>query len=303
MLRVGTRGSKLALAQTGQVIDALRRLDASLSIEPVVIATDDTAAGDKSRYVNAIEQALRSEDVDLAVHSAKDVPGEDTPGLLIVAVPEREDPRDALCGAESLDDLPQGATVGTSSLRRAAQLRAARPDLRIEPLRGNIDTRLGRLAAGDYDAIVLAMAGISRLGAGDGVTIAPIDEFVPAPGQGCLALQVRDIDLTTTGIVGPLSHTPSQRALIAERAAASGLIATCNTPIGIHGKVLPGAAEEGRDKLVVRGWLGLPDGTEYVEDEVSGLASEAHLLGHLLAQRLRAAGGDEILARAEEMAA
>jgi hydroxymethylbilane synthase len=303
MLRVGTRGSKLALAQTGHVIDALSKLDPSLVIEPVVISTEDSSVGDKSRYVNAIEQALRSDDIDLAVHSAKDVPGEESPGLLIVAVPERVDSRDMLCGAASINDLAEGALVGTSSLRRSAQIRALRPDLRVEPLRGNIDTRLGRLTEGDYDAIILAAAGIKRLGVGDGIEMSPIDEFVPAPGQGCLALQVRDIDLTTTGIVGPLSDPPSQRALIAERAAASGLIATCNTPIGIHATVQPGAAADGKDQITVKGWLGLPDGTAFVEDEISGLASEAHMLGHLLAQRMRTAGGDDILAQAEEMAA
>lgn len=302
MLRVGTRGSKLALAQTGHVIDQLRELDPDLTIEPVVVDSADSTIMDKSRYVSAIEEQLRSQDVDLAVHSAKDVPGEDTPGLLIVAVPDRADPRDVLLGAESLDALHEGATVGTSSLRRAAQLLAARPDLQITPLRGNIDTRLGRLESGDYDAIVLAAAGLQRLGVGDGVTQGYLD-FVPAPGQGCLALQVRDIDLTTTGIVGPLSHSPSQRELIAERAASAGLIASCNTPLGVNAVVEHEASEDGKDTVTVRGWLGLPDGTKFVEDKVAGLASEAHLLGHLLAQRLRADGGDEILARAEEMAA
>ncbi|MGH2905761.1 MAG: hydroxymethylbilane synthase [Solirubrobacterales bacterium] len=303
MLRVGTRGSKLALAQTGHVIDALNKLDGAIGAEAVVISTDDGAAGDKSRYVNAIEQALRADEIDLAVHSAKDVPGEDAPGLLIVAVPKREDPRDMLCGASSLDALNEGAVVGTSSLRRAAQLRTLRPDLRVEPLRGNIDTRLSRLSDGGFDAIILAAAGIARLGAGDGVEMAPLEDFVPAPGQGCLALQVRDIDLTATGICGPLSDAASQRELIAERAAAAGLIATCNTPIGIHATVEHGAAENGKDRITVRGWLGLPDGSVSVDDTVSGLASEAHLLGHLLAQRLRAAGGEDILAQAEEMAA
>ncbi|MGB0872166.1 MAG: hydroxymethylbilane synthase [Solirubrobacterales bacterium] len=303
-MRVGTRGSKLALAQTGQVIAALRTLDPSLTIEPVVIATDDEGGvADKSRFVNAIEQELRSQEIDLAVHSAKDVPGEESPGLLIVAVPERADPRDILCGAESLDELAEGATVGTSSLRRSAQLRTLRPDLRIQPLRGNVDSRLARLQRGDFDALVLAAAGLERLGACGDVATGFLDHCVPAPGQGSLALQVRDIDLTTTGIVGPLSHAPSQRELIAERAAAAGLVASCNTPLGIHGRVEAGAGEGGKDKIHVRGWLGLPDGTKFVEDEVSGLASEAHLLGHLLAQRIRAAGGDDILAEAEEMAA
>lgn len=302
MLRVGTRGSKLALAQTGHVIDALRELDPDLTIEAVVVESADSTIMDKSRYVSSIEEQLRSHEVDLAVHSAKDVPGEDVPGLLIVAVPQRVNPYDTLLGAERIEDLKEGATVGTSSLRRAAQLLATRPDLKIEPLRGNIDTRLGRLAEGDYDAIVLAAAGLERLAIAGDVTQGNLD-FVPAPGQGCLALQVRDIDLTTTGIVGPLSHGASQRELIAERATSSGLVASCNTPLGVHATVEPEAADNGKDRVTVRGWLGLPDGSKFVEDEVSGLASEAHLLGHLLAQRLRSAGGDDILAQAEEMAA
>jgi hydroxymethylbilane synthase len=301
-LRVGTRGSKLALAQTGHVVDALRLLDPDLTIEAVVVSSADSTIMDKSRYVSSIEEELRSQEIDLGVHSAKDVPGEDVPGLLIVAVPQRVNPFDRLLGAEKLEDLREGATVGTSSLRRAAQLLAARPDLKISPLRGNIDTRLGRLADGDYDAIVLAAAGLERLGIAGDVKQGKLD-FVPAPGQGCLALQVRDIDLTTTGIVGPLSHGASQRELIAERAASSGLVASCNTPLGVHATVEHEAAENGKDKITVRGWLGLPDGTSFVEDEVSGLASEAHLLGHLLAQRLRSAGGDDILTQAEEMAA
>lgn len=302
MLRVGTRGSKLALAQTRMVIAALEELDDNLSIEEVVVSSADSTIMDKSRYVSSIEEQLRSQEIDLGVHSAKDVPGEDVPGLLIVAVPEREDPRDVLLGAESLDELAEGSTVGTSSLRRAAQVLEARPDLKISPLRGNIDTRLGRLADGDYDAIILAAAGLARLGVGGDVKQGYLD-FVSAPGQGCLALQVRDIDLTTTGIVGPLSHGASQRELIAERAASAGLVASCNTPLGVNAVVEPEAADNGKDKITVRGWLGLPDGTRSVVSEVSGLASEAHLLGHLLAQRMRGNGGDEILQQAEEMAA
>lgn len=300
MLRVGTRGSKLAQAQTGHVVDALRALDPTIAVETVVIATDDAGVADKSRFVSGIEQQLRSEDIDVAVHSAKDVPGDATPGLLIVAVPERADPADVLLGAESLDAVPAGATVGTASLRRAAQLRAARPDIEVEPLRGNIDTRLGKLTDGSYDAIVLAAAGLQRLGVGGDVPQTRLD-FVPAPGQGCLALQVRDVDLTTTTLIGPLSDKNSQRELTAERAAAIGLVATCHTPVGIHASIEPRGDDP--DHMTVRAWLGLPDGSEFIEDEVGGLASEAQLLGHLLAQRMRAAGGAELLAKAEEMAA
>lgn len=301
MLRVGTRGSKLALAQTGHVTDALLARDDSLTVDTVVIATDEAGFGDKSRFVRAIEQQLRSDDIDLAVHSAKDLPGEETPGLLIVAVPKRVTPYDVLCGAESLDALAEGATVGTSSFRRAAQLRSVRPDLKIEPARGNIDTRLAKLAEGQFDALVLAAAGLERLGVGGDIAKATLTQFVPAPGQGCLALQVRDVDLTTTTLAGALSDKTSQRELAAERAAAVGLMATCNTPVGVHAVIGPG--DDAGEHITVRGWLGMPDGSRWIEDEVSGLPSEAQLLGHLLAQRMRQAGGNEILAAAEEMAA
>ena len=302
MLRVGTRGSKLALAQTRLVTAAIQTLDASLSIEEVVAAAPASAIMAKSRYVSSIEEQLRADEIDLGVHSAKDVPGEEAPGLLIAAVPARAARHDVLLGASSLGDLDEGSTVGTSSLRRAAQLLAARPDLNVKALRGNIDTRIGRLEDGDYAAIVLAAAGLERLGVGDEIVHGPLG-FITAPGQGCLALQVRDIDLATTSLIGPLSDPSSQRELIAERAAAAGLVASCDTPLGINAVVEPGTGADGKDKITVRGWLGLPDGSRFVEDAVSGLASEAHLLGHLLAQRMRGEGGDEILARAEEMAA
>lgn len=302
MLRVGTRGSKLALAQTRTVTAAIQALDGSLEIEEVTAASPDSSILDKSRYVSSIERQLRADEVDLGVHSAKDVPGEDTPGLLIAAVPTRAARHDVLLGSNSLSALDSGSTVGTSSLRRAAQLLAIRPDLKIEPLRGNIDTRLGRLTEGDYDAIVLAAAGLQRLGIGEKEEQCALD-FITAPGQGCLALQVREIDLATTALIGPLSDSAAQRELIAERAAAAGLVASCNTPLGVNAEVEPGAGDGGKDRITVRGWLGLPDGSRFVEDAVWGLASEAHLLGHLLAQRMRAEGGDEILVRAEEMAA
>lgn len=302
MLRVGTRGSKLALAQTRLVTDQLAVNLPEVTIEEVVAASADQTIMDKSRYVNAIEEQLRSDEIDLGVHSAKDLPGEEPPGLVIAAVPERADASDVLLGAASLDALDSGASVGTSSLRRAAQLLSARPDLNVEALRGNIDSRLERLAAGDFDAIVLAAAGLTRLGVGSDVEQATLD-FITAPGQGLLAIQIREIDLETAAIVAPLTHVSSHRALIAERAASAGLVASCNTPLGVHAEIETGAGEDGKDRLVVRGWLGLPDGSRFVEDAVSGLASEARLLGHLLAQRLRSEGGDEILQLAEEMAA
>ena len=193
MIRLGTRGSALALAQARWVAE---RLPGEVELVPIT-TSGDAARGrplevsDKSRFVKEIEEALLAGEIDLAVHSAKDVPSELPNGLSIVGVPERADARDALCGAASLDDLGEGAVVGTGSLRRRAALLALRPDLDVRDLRGNVDTRLRRLADGDFDAIVLAQAGLARLGRGD--EGAPLDPglVVPAPGQGCLVLEAR----------------------------------------------------------------------------------------------------------------
>ncbi len=205
MIRLGTRGSALALAQANWVAE---RLPDEVEIVPIRTSGDEkgsdplsvhdsrglTPSADKSRFVKEIEEALLVGEIDLAVHSAKDVPAEFPRGLLLQALPGRADPRDALCGAGSLEDLPEGAVVGTSSLRRRALLLSVRPDLDVRDLRGNVDTRLRRLADGDFDAIVLAQAGLDRLGRGDEGS--PLDPgvFVPAAGQGCLAVQMRDAD-------------------------------------------------------------------------------------------------------------
>lgn len=290
-LRVGTRGSKLALAQTGQVVDALRALDPDLAIEPVVVDSADSTIMDKSRYVSSIEEQLRSHEIDLAVHSAKDVPGEDVPGLLIVAVPERVTPYDTLLGAESLEDLKEGATVGTSSLRRAAQLLAARPDLKIEPLRGNIDTRLGRLTDGDYDAIVLALAGLERLGRQSEAT-SSLAEMIPAAGQGVLALTVRDEDSEARAAAGVLDDPVTHACLLAERALVRALEADCHTPVGAHATV----AADGT--MSMSAFAGREDGSAWVRDSLTTTdTSDPEALGSLVAERLRSAGADEVLGR------
>jgi hydroxymethylbilane synthase len=301
ILRVGTRSSRLALAQTQLVTDALLEFDPALRIETVTAPPNDPSITDKSRYVSSIEQQLRAQEIDIGVHSAKDVPGQDSPGLLIAAVPPRAELHDLLLGANSLGSLEEGARVGTSSLRRAAQLLSVRPDLSVQPLRGNIDTRLERLAAGEYDAIVLAAAGLARLDIGQQHDQCALD-LITAPGQGCLALQVRDIDLATSGIVASLTDRASQRALTAERATSAGLVASCNTPLGVNAAI-DQDGPDGKDRMTLRGWLGLPDGSRFIEEVVSGLASEAELLGHLLAQKIRAEDGDELLRLAEVMAA
>ena len=251
---------------------------------------------DKSRFVKEIEEALLRGDVDLAVHSAKDVPGELPDGLAIVGVPERADARDALCGAAALDDLPDGARVGTSSLRRRAQLLALRPDLRVEELRGNVDTRLRRLADGDYDAIVLATAGLERLGRSDEGEPIPAADFVPAPGQGCLALEARVDDERAVELGSIVTDRDALRALTAERALTVALGASCRTPVAAHAEMREG-------ELRLAGFVGLPDGSHWIRDELSIDSGHASQLGTAVADQLLAAGAADLLAEAERSAA
>ena len=257
-LRIGTRGSALALAQASWVAERLGG-------ELVVLRTsgDEGATGDKSRWVDAIEAALVGGEIDVAVHSAKDVPGDLAEGTEIVAAPEREDPRDVLIGS--------GRRVGTSSLRRQAQLLASDPSREVVELRGNVDTRLRKLAEGEVDAIVLAAAGLKRLGRTEHGE--PLD-FVPAPGQGVLALQARAGDARALA----LNHDETFACLAAERAAVRVLEADCHTPVGVH-------AAGGR----MRAFVGRPDGSAWVADEIDSLDGEE------LGRRLLAAGAREIL--------
>ena len=292
-LRVGTRGSALALAQARWVAERLG--DAEI-VEIVTSGDRARGLGDKSRWVDAIEAALVAGEIDLAVHSAKDVPATLADGCAIVATPPRATAADVLVRradpdgaaqsgtgdpAQALADLPEGARVGTSSLRRRAQLLAVRPDFEIVELRGNVDTRLRKLDAGEADAIVLAAAGLERLGLERDA--APLD-FVPAPGQGTLAIEAREGDERVWPAVAELRHAPTFADLEAERAAVRVLGATCHTPVGIH-------ARDG----TIRGFVGLPDGSAWVADELRGGDGEE------LARRMRSAGAGELLARAEAM--
>jgi hydroxymethylbilane synthase len=284
-VRLGTRGSALALAQANAVAGALG------GAEIVTITTSgdrDRAHGDKERWVREIDAALLRGDVDLAVHSAKDVPAELAEGIVIAAVPPRADPRDALCGAAALGALPAGARVGTSSLRRAAQLRALRDDLDVVDVRGNVDTRLGKLAAGEYDAIVLALAGLHRLGRA-GEATGTLDDMVPAAGQGALAVTVRGDDGAARAAVERISDAAAFACLAAERALVRALEADCHTPVGAHATTAPGGG------LTMRAFVGRPDGSMWLRDELSG--SEPEALGAEVAARLRAAGADEVLGR------
>jgi hydroxymethylbilane synthase len=293
VIRLGTRGSALAVAQARLVA---AELGDDVELVPIVTSGDRARGADmdKSRFVKEIEEALLAGDVDLAVHSAKDVPAELPSGLSIVGVPERADPHDALCGAPSLEELADGATVGTGSLRRRAQLLALRPDLDVRELRGNVDTRLRRLAEGDFGAVVLAQAGLDRLGrAGEG---ALLPELVPAPGQGCLALEARTDDTRTAAAAGALTDRAALTCLTAERALVAGLGATCRTPIGAH-------AALARGTLRLTAFAGMPDGSHWIRDTQEGDPDEPAELGRAVAERMRAAGARELLEAAELAAA
>jgi hydroxymethylbilane synthase len=295
-VRVATRGSALALTQARAVAAAL---PGETEIVEVTTAGDrGEAVSDKSRWVAALERVLLDGGADVAVHSAKDVPGELPDGLAIVAVPARADARDALCGASALEALPAGARVGTRSLRRRALLLAAREDLEVVPLGGNVDTRLRKLAAGEADALVLAHAGLERLGRTDeaGAVLDP-EVFVPAPGQGALALEARADDGAVRAALAALHDPDGAACLTAERALAAGLGGSCHTPIGGHAEPLPGGA------LRLRAFVGLPDGSAWLRDAAEGDAAKPEALGRAVASRLLAAGARDLLAEAEAAAA
>ncbi len=304
-LRIGTRGSALARAQAEHVARLVREADPAFEVQIQVIAVsgdrgpdeDAPRPADKSRWVDAIEDALLAGEVDLAVHSAKDVPGHLAEQLALVGAPPREDPRDVLCGAAGIDSLPPGARVGTSRLRRAAQLRAQREDLDVVPLRGNVDTRLRRWREGGYDAIVLAAAGLRRLGLLDD-SAAPVDPavLVPAPGQGTLALQARADDTRATRLAASISDPQALSALEAERALVRTLEAGCRTPLGAHATPLSGG------RLALEVFVGLPDGSAWARDRLAGSEDRAAALGESAGARLLAAGAAGLLRQAEEMA-
>jgi hydroxymethylbilane synthase len=301
-MRIGTRRSALALAQAQLAAEVLKHR-AQVDCEIVPIATrGDRGAGaeDKSRWVAELEQALLDGAIDLAVHSAKDVPGELADGLALLGCPERAPAADALCGAASLEALQAGSRVGTSSLRRAAQLRAAHADLDVVAVRGNVDTRLRKLAdpAEELDAIVLARAGLERLGrtAEIGAEL-ELERFVPAPGQGIIALEGRAGDDAVGRAAAAVTEPRGFACLLAERALAQGLGASCHTPLGAY------AALDGDGRLTLRAWVGLPDGSAWASDVLVGELERPAALGREVAARLGLAGGAQLLAEAERMAA
>lgn len=285
MIRLGTRGSALALAQARMTAELLGG-----DVEIVEITTTgdrDRALPDKEKWVRELDRALVHGEIDLAVHSAKDIPGHLASGIALVASLPREDPRDALVGALKLSELAEGATVGTSSLRRAGQLLALRPDLKIVPLRGNVDTRLAKLEAGEVDAAVLAKAGLIRLG--HATTGAPLDELVPAPGQGIVALTARVGDSATAAAAMRINDPAAFTALRAERTIGVALGADCTTAIGANARML-------NDELLeIEVVVTTPDGARRLHDLVEGPIEAPELLAASCADRLRAAGVDELL--------
>ncbi|GMG85915.1 hydroxymethylbilane synthase [Biformimicrobium ophioploci] len=298
-LTIATRQSALALWQANFVKDELERIHPGLSVTllPMVSRGDKildvplAKVGGKGLFVKELEQALLDERADIAVHSMKDVPMEFPEGLGLSVICEREDPRDAFVSNrfESLADLPAGSVLGTSSLRRQCQLLEARPDLEVRFLRGNVNTRLAKLDAGEYDAIILAAAGLVRLGMGDRIRTAIEPETcLPAGGQGAVGIECRVLDHDTHALLEPLQHQRTAQAVLAERAMNRRLEGGCQVPIGCF------AIHQGED-LWLRGLVGAIDGSRILRDEIRGPASDAETLGTTLAERLLAAGAGEIL--------
>jgi hydroxymethylbilane synthase len=292
-MRIATRGSALALAQARFVAALLEPSDPGTELVEIVTSGDrHRAVEDKREWVTEIEEALSAGEADLAVHSAKDVPVDLPAGFTMAGYPAREEPWDVLCGAGSLDELPEGARVGTSSLRRVAALKALRPDLQVAELRGNVDTRLRKLHEGGYDAIVLALAGLRRLGREDEVGCV-LHEMVPAAGQGALMLECRTDHRAAVGAATRIVDRATLRCVTAERALVRALDADCHTPVGAHATLQP----DGRMRL--RAFVGRVDGSASLTDELErdGTApGDADALGEAVAQRLLAAGARDVLA-------
>ena len=296
-LRIGSRGSQLALWQANHVADALRARGHSVEIEIIKTTGDKITevalaqVGTKGMFTKEIEEALAEKRVDLAVHSFKDVPTELMPGFAIGAVLEREDPRDAFVSLKyaSVESLPQSAHVGTSSLRRQAQLKAMRRDLRVSPLRGNVDTRLKKLEAGEYDAIILAQSGLKRLQRTENVrALLDAKEMCPAAGQGALAIEIREGDATTAELIQFFDHLPTRKATLCERGVLNALGGGCQVPIGVHAQVA--------DPVIrVQAVVARPDGSQVIRLSLEGDAKQPKQVGDELGRELLSAGAQKIL--------
>lgn len=301
---VGTRGSLLARTQTGWVLDRLRELHPGLECDTRLIVTSGdrftdaalAAVGGKGLFVREIEDELLAGRIDLAVHSMKDLPGELPAGLTLGAVPVREDPRDAWVsrGGHTVDTLPAGSRVGSTSLRRVAQILANRPDLQVGPLRGNIDTRLRKVADGTVDATLLAVAGLNRAGFADRITaILEPDRMVPAAGQGALAVECRADDARVLELLSRFADPAATAEAAAERRVVARLGGSCNAPIGVNA-----ATDRAAGRMTLRAIVLSPDGRRSVRAEQSGPAADATALADEVYERLVADGARELLPNA-----
>jgi hydroxymethylbilane synthase len=305
-LRLATRGSALALAQSRLVVEGLQAAWPELRVELVTVVTEGdrrrdvpaASLGGKGIFTAAVQQAVLDGRADLAVHSAKDLPAVQVPGLVLAAVPRRADPRDVLVGRSrltGLDDLGPGARVGTGSPRRVALLHWLRPDLELVPIRGNVDSRFRRVHGGELDAVVLAAAGLRRLGlAGEAAVPLDPEAFIPAPGQGTLAVEAREDDTRALGLLSALTHRPSRVALRAERSFLRRLGGSCTLPAG----ALARPTDAG--PLEIQGFLSGLDGKGLVRERLRGPADDPEGLGRALADRLLDACGPEVRALVED---
>lgn len=304
---IASRESALALWQARHIREQLAVLYPRAAIEILGMTTEGdrrldatlVKIGGKGLFVKELEEALASGRADIAVHSVKDVPMDLPPGFVLAAIGERADPRDAFVSNRHADlaALPAGARVGTSSLRRECQLRARHPRLKIEPLRGNVPTRLKKLDDGHYDAVILAAAGLKRLGLENRITrLLMPSESLPAPGQGALGIECLASRADLIGQLAPLGHAPTGRCVEAERAFSRALSGNCNLPLGAY-------AELEGNRIRLRGFVGAPDGSRLVSGELDGPADAPDALGASLADRLKAQGAADILAELERQSA
>jgi hydroxymethylbilane synthase len=304
-LTIGTRGSRLALWQSRHIAQCLRESGVEQVELEVITTTGDRLVdrhpgqmSTKGIFVKEIEDALLQQRVDLAVHSTKDLPGELPAGLTLAAHPERVDPRDVLLTRDgsALEDLPQGAVLGTVSLRRRAQLLACRRDLRFTDMRGNVDTRIRKLEAGDVDGIVLALAGLHRLGLVDArCWPIPVEICLPAPGQGILGIECRAGDQEVIAALQSLEDADARREVTAERTVLAALDAGCLVPLAALARIRPGG-------MIVQGLVASPDGTKILREERQGSPDAAARLGHEVAEALKSRGALAILRAARESA-
>jgi hydroxymethylbilane synthase len=299
-LRIATRGSALAVAQTELVVQMLHKYQPQLAIEIVTIVTKGDQNTDDPLwklegagfFTSRLEQALLDDKADIAVHSFKDLPTAQTPGLTIAAVPVRENPADCVISRLKIGSMirvPAGTFVGTSSLRRQAQLLKLRADLNIQPIRGNVDTRLRKLDEGKYDMLVMAAAGLIRLGLQDRIAfMLEPSEFLPAPAQGAMAVQARADDTQTINLVRNLDDVDTRRIVFTERKVLQCLHPGCHAPIGVYG-------DKRGDTLSLSAFVSYPDGTEYLRKDIAGTFDQSETVADTLAEEMIANGAKEIL--------